>query len=147
MPTRLSKTERERLVSGLHEVGLRATAARVAVFHAVRRARGPVTHDDLKRELEGSGWDAATIYRNLVALTEAGLVARTDHGDRRWRFEPATSEAHAEHPHFFCVDCGTVRCLPEVQVRLRHTGALPRAARSGGVEVQLRGVCDQCAVG
>jgi Fur family ferric uptake transcriptional regulator len=132
---RITKSQRADLVDALHDVGLRATTARVAVLHAVRSADDPVTHEDLKRDLAGNGWDAATIYRNLVALTEAGLVARSDHGDRRWRFEMATT------------DCGSVRCLPELEVRLRHTASLPRAARSGSLEVQLRGVCDQCAAG
>ena len=141
----ISKTRREGLVEDLHEVGLRATPARLAVLDAVRRVASPVTHGELADQLDGSGWDSATIYRNLIALTEVGLIARTDHGDRRWRFEPVTTAVQHEHPHFFCTDCGSVSCLPGLEVRLKKTGALPNAARAGGLEIQLRGVCDSCS--
>ena len=144
---RISKARREQLVEELHEVGLRATPARVAVLDAVLRADAPLTHAELTTKLEGNGWDAATIYRNLVAITEAGLIMRSDHGDRRWRFErrPADDATVHQHPHFLCTDCGTVSCLPKVEIELSQSAALPRSALAGAFEVQLHGLCDSCA--
>lgn len=144
---RISKTRREQLVEELHEVGLRATSARVAVLDAVLRADAPLTHAELTSKLEGNGWDAATIYRNLIAITEAGLIMRSDHGDRRWRFERRSTAGGAvhQHPHFMCTDCGTVSCLPKLEIELPKSSGLPRSAMAGAFEVQLRGLCDSCA--
>ena len=144
---RISKVRREQLVDELHEVGQRATSARVAVLDAVLRADAPLTHAELTSKLDGNGWDAATIYRNLMAITEAGLIMRSDHGDRRWRFErrPAEDGAVHQHPHFMCTDCGTVSCLPTVEIELPRSSGLPRSALAGAFEVQLHGLCDSCS--
>ncbi len=142
----LSEARRQALVEALHKAELRVTPARVAVLDAVRQAEAPLTHAELARQLAGCGWDATTIYRNLMTITEAGLVQRKDHGDRRWRFESAR-EGHA-HPHFICTDCGTVSCLPEVEIKVKRSSrGLPRSASAGAFEIQLRGVCDSCADG
>ena len=145
MTRRISRKHRQELVEELHELGLRATPARIGVLHAIRSFGRPVTHAELTERVRDSGWDAATVYRNLMTLVEAGVVGRTDHGDRRWRFEAVDEEQAHEHPHFFCTDCGTISCLPEVEIRMRRTTASPRAVASRHVEFQLRGVCDDCS--
>src|SRR5688572_31535064 len=71
----------------LHAAGLRATGPRLAVLRSLYAATGPVSHGDVAASLAGEGWDRATVYRNLMDLTEAGLLKRTDHGDHTWRFE------------------------------------------------------------
>ncbi|MBS1150710.1 MAG: fur1, partial [Myxococcaceae bacterium] len=83
----------------------------------------------------------------LVDLTEVGLVERTDLGDHVWRFElkrirPGTGLPG--HVHFFCTGCGVVSCLDEVEVKVKPGKGAPRAVTRQKVEVQLRGLCDQC---
>lgn len=132
----------------LRSAGLRSTGARLAVLRQLEARRGPVTHGELASELAPLGYDRATIYRNLMDLTHAGLVSRTDLGDHVWRFELRASgdgEGSESHPHFSCTDCGTVTCLPGVSVRISARGSSPRAIRRRDVAVQLRGRCDRCA--
>lgn len=131
----------------LREAGLRATAARTAVFQCLIEAGGPLSHAEVCDRLAESGFDRATVYRNLADLTEAGLVRRTDLGDHLWRFELATAVAHPvdeAHPHFVCTACGTVACLPEGAVTLNPVKGAPRALEAGTVEVQVRGTCNTC---
>jgi Fur family ferric uptake transcriptional regulator len=138
---------RASLRNELHRSGLRATPARIAVLHALRRAAGPVTHAEIGRSLEGHGFDAATIYRNLLALTDAGVVDRGDHGDHLWRFEirrEGIDHRPEGHAHFLCTGCGNVTCLPDLQLDATRSRRVPRSARVGRVEVQLRGLCDDC---
>ena len=69
----------------------------------------PVSHGELVDALAGEGMDRTTVYRNLVDLTQVGLVQRTDLGDHVWRFELRRSRTEgddAKHPHFTCSDCG-----------------------------------------
>jgi Fur family ferric uptake transcriptional regulator len=110
-------------------------------------ALGPVSHGEIAQTLAPSGYERATVYRNLMDLVEAGLVTRSDLGDHVWRFEPVRrgGKAHAEHPHFLCTDCGDVACLPDDAVRIVSSRGVPRAVGKNDVEVQVKGRCDSCA--
>lgn len=121
--------------------GIRVTEQRMVILRELAKLRIPTSHPELTERLSGSGLDRATIYRNLLSLTEAGLLVKTQLGDNVWRFElpQSTSPAHDEHPHFVCNDCGTVACLPAGSVTLRG-----EAARNQVAEVQLRGRCTGC---
>lgn len=133
--------------------GLRVTQPRLAVLQVLTKSARPLSHADLIDALAGQGFDRVTLYRNLNDLADAGIVARTEVGDRVWRFELRAREGSEDHPtgaplhpHFTCTDCGTVSCLPDNVVRIaRSGGRLPRAIREHSVEVSLRGVCDRCS--
>lgn len=128
----------------LEEHGIRVTAQRLAILRALARVQVPISHPELTERMANSALDRATIYRNLLSLTEAGLLVRTQLGDNVWRYElPRAKDAeHRLHPHFVCTDCGDVACLPENSVELRGAGI-----RSRVVEVQLRGLCPACDKG
>src|SRR5687768_5216424 len=99
----------------LRDSGLRATLPRIAVMQQLLAARAPLSHGEVAEKLAHEGFDRATVYRNLIDLSDVGLLRRSDIGDHVWRFELVTSEEHgqAEHPHFICSGCGAVECLPE----------------------------------
>jgi Fur family ferric uptake transcriptional regulator len=141
-PNQKAATARE----ALEARGLRVTGPRVSVLIALREMSGPVSHAELADKLADATIDRATVYRNLLALTEVGLVRRTDLGDHTWRFELADANHDAAaHPHFVCTDCGTVTCMPEGSVSIVSKGAPPELPRRRAVEVQLKGVCARCA--
>jgi Fur family ferric uptake transcriptional regulator len=136
---------RDDLRQRIRERGLRATPGRLATYRTLLSAEAPLSHSDVVTALEGHGFDRATIYRNLIDLTDAGLLARSDLGDHSWRFEISSGENDSDHVHFVCVACGDVSCLDGVDVDIRATKAAPRAVDSMQVEVQLRGRCDACS--
>lgn len=124
--------------------GLRATPSRLAVLELLRASDSPMSHGDVADRLANQAWDRATIYRNLTDLAEVGLARRTDVGDHVWRFEATSGEHEANaHPHFVCTECGSVECLPEIELAVRRSKA-PRAVKQRQVEVQVRGLCDSC---
>ena len=103
-----------------------------------------MSHGDVADRLASQAWDRATIYRNLTDLSEVGLLRRTDVGDHVWRFEAVGSDHEpSAHPHFVCTECGTVECLPEIELAVRRAKA-PRAVKQRQVEVHVRGLCDAC---
>jgi Fur family ferric uptake transcriptional regulator len=141
---------REQVRELIRKAGLRATPGRIASYQVLRAATAPLTHGDVVQRLDGDGFDRATVYRNLIDLSDAGLVARSDHGDHAWRFELShKSDGSHEHIHFVCVDCGDVSCLPAVDVRITASrtgaGSVPKAVSDKQVDVQLRGRCDGCS--
>jgi Fur family ferric uptake transcriptional regulator len=149
MPRAKNTNSVETLREQIRATGLRVTAPRVAVLQRVLQALSPVTHGEIAEALSPQGWDRATIYRNLIDLTDAGILRRTDVGDHVWRFEVKADDsvAHVDktHPHFVCDECGDVQCLPEEIVELHASRSAPKSLRGRDVEIQLKGRCDRCA--
>jgi Fur family ferric uptake transcriptional regulator len=133
----------EEIRTALRTRGLRATPSRIAVLELLRSQGAPMSHGDAADRLAAQPWDRATIYRNLTDLAGAGLARRTDVGDHVWRFEAVTNDHDTAHPHFVCTECGTVECMPEIELAVRRAKA-PRAVRNRQVEVHVRGLCDAC---
>jgi Fur family ferric uptake transcriptional regulator len=144
--------DRERIREQIRQAGMRATASRIAVIEKLRSAGRPLTHGDLSDELVPKGFDRASIFRNLVDLTQAGLVSRTDLGDHAWRFHAAGGEdlsglesSYARHPHFVCIECGGIQCLEAVEVTVKAARKrAPKAVLRTNVEINFRGHCDAC---
>ena len=126
----------------LQDRGIRVTEQRVVILKELAKLRIPISHPELTERISGPSLDRATIYRNLLSLTEAGILVKTQLGDNVWRFELPRSGAseHGTHPHFVCSDCGNVACLPADSVAIRGPAMRNRVA-----EVQLRGRCTDCA--
>ncbi|QDT11407.1 Fur family transcriptional regulator [Planctomycetes bacterium K23_9] len=126
----------------IREAGLRATPARMATLQLLRDSNAPLAHAAVAEHLSASGVDKATAFRNLNDLVEAGLLRRTEVGDHVWRFEVVSAEHDNGHPHFLCVDCGSVSCLDDVKL----TVGSKRASEKVGeiTEILLRGHCNDC---
>ncbi|MEQ8785634.1 MAG: transcriptional repressor [Pirellulaceae bacterium] len=144
MSESLSIDDARRMLRG---AGLRCTTCRVAVLQHLWLARSPLSHAEVADELVPSGYDKSTVYRCLIELADAGFFSRLDAGDHVWRFE-MRQQADAEHdgsmhPHFMCVDCGKVTCLPEVTVKIAPTKG-PRSVQGSVTEVLLKGHCASC---
>ena len=142
---RAQALSREAIRERVRRAKLRATPGRLATYGVLHEAECPLTHGEVVARLGSQGFDRATVYRNLMDLTDAGLVVRSDLGDHAWRFELADEGGPAGHVHFVCVDCGDVQCLPGVQVTVEAAPGAPRAVAAEQVEVQLRGRCDRCS--
>ena len=123
--------------------GLRSTPARVATLLALEQSDSPLTHAEVADKIQELGVDKATVLRNLVDLVAAGLARRTELGDRLWRYESADPAQPLEaHPHFLCVDCGSVTCLGDLELT-------PSSRRQSEVvgkvtEILLKGHCQSC---
>lgn len=145
----LDTAKLQRLQYTLRDAGLRSTTARVQVLHvleeAYRNGSPPLSHNDVAEALESDMFDRATVYRNLMDLTEAGLASRADMGDHVWRFaRMQKDQTHAnQHPHFVCRDCGSVSCLPANEVKI---SASSKRLKQKNLEVQVRGTCAACEI-
>ena len=130
----------------LRAARLRSTTSRVAVLQYVAAAGQPVSHAELAEALVPQGFDKSTLYRCLVELADAGLLGRLDAGDHAWRFEYKSGGRHAggEHPHFVCVDCGKVTCLPDVDVKISTSKGAKSGTLGDVTEVYLKGHCKEC---
>lgn len=109
---------REEIKAKLRERGLKSTLTRIAVYQCILSAKKPASHSDLVQELGSKFGDQATIYRNLLAFADKGLVrlASTAGGIARYELVREGETSQHMHPHFVCNDCGEVSCLPKTTV-------------------------------
>ena len=139
-----SKSNQSEIIKqAIRDSGLRATPARIATLKLLHDATSPMTHAEVAEELNDLGVDKATVFRNLNDMATAGLLRRTELGDRVWRFELVAEGDHGSaHPHFVCVDCGTVSCMGEIKL----TAGSTRLSQEFGevTEILLRGHCNDC---
>jgi Fur family ferric uptake transcriptional regulator len=137
-PSPLDKELREAIRSR----GLRATPARIAVLRSLALAAAPLSHADLVAQLPPKT-DRTTIFRALIALTDARLLLRIEVGDRVWRYSRALKvpDEGAVPSTFVCTICGAVEELAHVRL---STTTGPLALRRGAVRVLVHGRCDDC---
>jgi len=136
--------EAETIKQAIREAGLRATPARIATLKLLHGATAPLTHAEVSEELHDLGVDKATVFRNLNDMASAGLLRRTELGDRMWRFELIDGDGghRLAHPHFVCVDCGTVSCMDDIKLT---AGSMRQSEEFGEItEILIRGHCKDC---
>jgi len=131
----------------LHERGLRATPGRLALLKLMRSSASPVSLDEAVRQCGRGAGDRATVYRNLLALTKAGIVEEVKSSGKRQLYELALRgqdhQPHA-HAHAVCTACGVVACVEQSQ--LPTLGAAPGWSISTQ-EFTLWGECPDCQDG
>ena len=67
----------------LRDVGLRATAARVAVIKLLASQASPITHAEVVESLAEFGFDQSTLFRCLNEMADSEILTRLDLGDQR----------------------------------------------------------------
>ncbi len=127
----------------IHDVGLRATAPRVAVLRLLSTSKKPLSHTEVVEAIGTENWDQATLYRNLLKLVEFGLarIASKVNGVSRYEARGEDDDLHL-HPHFSCRICGAVECLPKAKL----AGPIDRrwGQSLNTAEMQLIGDCPDC---
>ncbi len=96
----------------------------------------PMSHGELFELLSAQGFDRATVYRNLMDLTEAGLVTRANLGDHVWRFEPVRARTK-DGARFVCGECRTISVMADVQISAPRT--------MDACAILFKGTCARCA--
>jgi Fe2+ or Zn2+ uptake regulation protein len=124
---------------------LRLTPQRRAVLEVIAQSQDHPTAgqvlDRVRERVEGVG--AATVYRMLALLVEAGQVAELRLGEgQALRYDRSVHR----HAHLVCTACGAVQ---DTHVRL-DAGALAELTEKtsftvAGYDVQLHGRCARCA--
>lgn len=124
--------------------GGRITRARRALLELIERSERPLGPRELQSLLAGEGvrMDRVSVYRNLSALLELGLLHRVV-GSSAVR--PCAEREERCHHAIVCSQCGSAREF--------HSGALERALgevrratryRVQGHVLELRGLCERC---
>ena len=124
--------------------GVRVTAARVVLLEALHSRKGLFTAQELHACLPAKGADLVTVYRFLALLVKENLVREVVGTDGVSYYEMACVH-NPFHPHFECLACGRLSCLPifgeEDTDRVFAYGA---GHQVESVSVVFRGTCAKC---
>jgi Fe2+ or Zn2+ uptake regulation protein len=133
-----------RAEAALRRGGGRITRARRALLELIERSVRPLGPSELQSLLAGEGvrMDRVSVYRNLSALLELGLLHKVV-GSSAVR--PCAESEERCHHAIVCSQCGSAREF--------HSGTLERALgevrratryRVQGHVLELRGLCERC---
>lgn len=127
----------------LRQHGFHVTQPRRAVVEAVFALPTHFEAADLWAALRGTVSSAATVYRTLDLLEQAGLVRRVSFGEAHAHYEQVMGRE--EHGHLVCRGCGRVVEFSDPGLK----GVVTRAAARHGfalteVVVQGYGLCAAC---
>jgi Fe2+ or Zn2+ uptake regulation protein len=132
----------------LRSVRQRYTRQRRSLVDALARGGTPPGVPEL---LSASGLPQSSVYRNLAALEQAGVVQRIVTDEEFGRYELA-EDLTEHHHHLICSSCGRVEdvTIPDdLEADVDRT--LDRLARRSGFakvahRLDLIGTCRDCAV-
>jgi Fur family transcriptional regulator, ferric uptake regulator len=136
---------RERLSRWIAERGLKATRQRDLIVDTFFSVSGHLSVDELLAKVQSRAHNigAATVYRTMKILTDAGLASARHFDDGQTRYEAAIGRHH--HDHLICTRCGTI-----VEFENDRIEALQdKVARQHGFQVtshkmELYGFCESC---
>jgi Fur family ferric uptake transcriptional regulator len=131
----------------LTENGLRATPHRCRVLETITRSPRPVSAREILDALDPeSGINRVTVYRILDVLVEKQVVERISSADRSFRYGLSSHIHQRPHAHFYCMNCGNMQCLEEVNLdQLPFKRSIP--GNVSRVELRLDGTCRDCLAG
>jgi len=143
-PAEREPAERRSIRRLFREKGIVFTTQREQVLRAVIEAGKHIDAEELHRRLSASRPKVAlaTVYRTLQMLRVHGLVAESQFGERRHRYEQAEGP---HHDHLVCLACGKVQEFEEPAIEQLQE----RAARRHGFaalshRLELYGYCRAC---
>ncbi len=131
-------------LTALRQRGLRVSAARRAVLERLFAAEGPLSAEEIAHggPETAERVDLASVYRNLEALEELGLVGHVHLGHGPGRYALASE---GEQEYLVCERCDAVRSAAPAElegVRRDIEGRFGYRARFG--HFPIVGLCPRC---
>ena len=128
----------------LRQRGVRLTPQRRMILDAIAQRSGHITAEEIYDRIAAiyPDMNRSTVYRNLERLCDLRLVAVTDLGGGRVRYEALDS---ARHHHLICHTCGTMIDLDDQLVAsLRQCIAEIHHFDAEIDHLAIWGVCARC---
>jgi len=124
----------------LKRFGLSKTAIREDVLTLLFESEVALSPRELEDKLQGPV-DRVTLYRTLKLFDEKKLIHKIILEDQTTKYVFVNPEMGTAHPHFHCLMCDKVVCLPN--------SPLPSCQLPAGFSVQsqstiIEGTCQRC---
>ena len=136
---------RERLSQWISDNGLKATRQRDVIVDTFFGSKGHLSVDELLAEVtkRDAHIGAATVYRTMKILTDAGLASARHFDDGQTRYEPALDRAH--HDHLICTSCHAIVEFENERIEeLQDLVAREHGFTVTRHKLELYGLCKAC---
>src|SRR5437763_7719649 len=136
---------RTRLNEWIAERGLRASRQRDLIVDTFFGATGHLSVDELLSKVEerDENIGAATVYRTMKILTDAGLASARHFEDGQTRYEAAIGRHH--HDHLICTSCHQIIEFENERIEeLQDMVARHHGFQVTRHKLELYGLCKDC---
>ncbi len=113
----------------------------MALLHCFVNAKSAQSYLDIKDRL-GQRFDKSTLYRNLSAFEDAGIIHRIN--DQSGISKYAFGKAHdhgSNHAHFVCDVCETIYCIEKSTTENIN---VPEGFKTKDIQTIIKGTCPYC---
>lgn len=103
-----------------------------------------MSHSEISAKLT-EPLDKVTLYRTLQALKNTAIVHQVQGLDGAWRFcahDITAAGCPGNHPHFLCIYCGRMTCLPGQSLQRVE---VPDGIEVEGKQLVVYGRCTGCS--
>lgn len=127
---------RSNILALFDQFGILLTPQRLEVAEILLEKPQHMSADQIIDRLRdaGSGVSKATVYNTLNLFGERGIVKEVMVDPTRKFYDSTTRPHH----HFYNVDTGELRDIPDQQVRFSELPPMPEGTRSESIEVLIR---------
>lgn len=135
----------ERLASWIAAHGLKATKQRDLIVDTFFSQQGHLSVDELLEKVTArdSTIGAATVYRTMKILTDAGLASARHFEGGQTRYEAALDRHH--HDHLICTSCGNIFEFENERIEeLQDRVADEHGFKVTHHKLELYGLCRAC---
>jgi Fur family transcriptional regulator, ferric uptake regulator len=135
----------ERLSAWIAARGLKATRQRDVIVDAFFSTEGHLSVDQLleKAKERDPSIGAATVYRTMKILTDAGLASARHFEGGQTKYEAALDRHH--HDHLICTSCGNIVEFENERIEeLQDRVALEHGFLVTRHKLELYGLCKDC---
>ena len=144
-PRSASADARERLARWIAERGLKATRQRDLIVDTFFSASGHLSVDELLGRVQerDANIGAATVYRTMKILADAGLASARHFDDGQTRYEAAVGRHH--HDHLICTSCHAIIEFENERIEeLQDMVARHHGFQVTRYKLELYGLCKDC---
>ncbi|MDR0664417.1 MAG: transcriptional repressor [Helicobacteraceae bacterium] len=122
--------------------GLKATPQRIRLMEELAK-RGHATIEAIYKTLKSEQpmLSLSTVYNNLAALSERGLVKEVAIAGERQVFELT----QADHAHLICRECGEILDISVNYEAIKKALVVPSGVKLEEGDLIFNGVCARCA--
>lgn len=122
--------------------GLKVTSARLGLLDVFKHAKKPVSVKQLAKKLGKNAADVVTLYRNVEALADLGVLKMVRLNDKQIYYELAGGE---HHHHLICTNCGKLEDVKMREINLSKTFLKSHGfAKVTSHSLEFFGLCQAC---
>ena len=122
---------------------LKRTSCREGIIDIMIKEEIALSECEIKARLIGN-YDRTTFYRSFKTLEDYNIIHKIVVDNQLVKYALVKTDKHkANHAHFFCNSCNSVKCLETVAVQ---QAVLPEGYFEQKAELIIKGICPACKV-